>query len=149
MLFEDHSEENPVAIVKTKSDDSRGKQIRKPKHFKADEMNEAAQFCRSESSRYYPSKTSNGIVKDILFEEVHNPNFGDYLSYVLVDFLQYCGPPFILEHPTWVPILQHQLNPNANTYVVPASSSLCSFVMTGLSIPSRDRIPVLYKKGQK
>ena len=45
-----------------------------------------------------------GVVKDIVFEEGHNPNFGDFPSYVLVDFPQYCGPPFLQEHPTWVPI---------------------------------------------
>ena len=47
MLFEEHSEENPVATVKTKNIDSKGKQMGKPKHFKADETPETAQFCRN------------------------------------------------------------------------------------------------------
>jgi hypothetical protein len=113
MLFEEHSKSNPVATLKTKYMDSRGKQIGKPTHFKADEIPETAQFCRN--AKVQISKRNiepcwglynggMGIVKDIIFEEGHNPNFGDFPSYVLVDFPQYCGPPFLPEHPTWVPV---------------------------------------------
>jgi hypothetical protein len=47
ILFQEHSESNPVATVKTKSTDSRGKQIGKTKHSTADEVSEAAQFFRN------------------------------------------------------------------------------------------------------
>jgi hypothetical protein len=113
MLFEEHSEANPVAMVKTKTTDKTGKQIGKSKHFKADEMPQAAQFCRNAKvqishQNIKPSwglyNGSMGIVKDIVFEEGHNPNFGDFPKYVLVDFPQYCGPPFLPQHPSWVPI---------------------------------------------
>jgi GTPase SAR1 family protein len=113
MLFEEHSQSNPVATVKTKYTDSRGKQIGKPAHFKADERPETAQLCRN--AKVQISKRNiepcwglynggMGIVKDIVFQEGHNPNFGDFPSYVLVHFPQYCGPPFLPEHPTWVPV---------------------------------------------
>jgi hypothetical protein len=98
--------------VKTKSIDSRGKQTGKPKHFRADEIPEIAQFCRNAKVQISKQNIEPcwglynggmGIVKDIVFEEGHNPNFGNFPSYILVDFPQYRCLPFLPEHPTWVP----------------------------------------------
>ncbi len=113
MLFDQHSVSNPVAMVKTLCTDKHGKQIGKPAHFKADEIPETAIFCKG--AKVQISKRNiepcwglynggMGIVNDIVFEPGCNPNYGDFPSYVLVDFPQYCGPPFLSEHPTWVPI---------------------------------------------
>jgi hypothetical protein len=113
MLFDQHSKTNPVAVIKTRSINSNGKQIGKSKHFKADEIPETAQFCKDakvqiSKRNIKPSwglyNGSMGIVKDIVFEQGNNPNFGDFPSYILVDFPQYCGPSFLPDHPTWVPI---------------------------------------------
>jgi GTPase SAR1 family protein len=118
MLFNQHSKTNPVAVMKTRSIDSKGKQISKSKHFKAGEIPETAQFCKNakvqiSKRNIKPSwglyNGSMGIVKDIVFEKGHNPNFGDFPSYVLVDFPQYCGPIFLPDHPTWVPITPVEL----------------------------------------
>jgi hypothetical protein len=34
-----------------------------------------------------------GVVRDIVFDKSHSPNFGDFPLHVLVEFLQYDGMP--------------------------------------------------------
>ncbi len=45
-----------------------------------------------------------GTVFEIVYGEYENPNDGSFLQYIIVDFHQYCGPPWMIEHPTRVPI---------------------------------------------
>jgi hypothetical protein len=46
----------------------------------------------------YPCKglydKAMGVVKDIVFDKSHSPNYNDFPLYVLVEFLQYNGMPF-------------------------------------------------------
>ncbi len=37
---------------------------------------------------------------EIIYGEDENPNDGYFPQYVIVDFPQYCGPPWMIEHPT-------------------------------------------------
>ena len=47
---------------------------------------------------------SLGTVIDIVYKKQQSPNNGDLPAYVLVDFKAYCGPVFLQDHPTTVPI---------------------------------------------
>ena len=111
-LLQQHSETNPVAIMKPKGL-QQGKPTRKPKHFTQKEVPECLKICIGAKVQIYwknlhpPFGLYNGamgVVKDIVFELGENPNDGDFAKYVLVDFPQYCGPAYDKKHPTWVPI---------------------------------------------
>jgi hypothetical protein len=41
-----------------------------------------------------------GTVIKIVYSEEENPNDRSLSQYIIVDFLQYCGPSWIKEHPT-------------------------------------------------
>jgi hypothetical protein len=51
-----------------------------------------------------------GTVKEIVFNKDENPLDGTLPQYIIVDFPDYCGSPWIENKQTWVPIPQIELS---------------------------------------
>lgn len=110
-LFNTHSEFNPVAKIKAITTTTRARQ----NHF--DEIRgipKILEICigarvEIRGKNLMPTwglfNSSVGTVIDVLFNEHQTPNNGDLPAYVLVDFNAYCGPVFLQDHPTFVPIV--------------------------------------------
>ena len=109
-----HSYENPVARLKAIST-SKGKLLRNiPKCFKQDNQIEpVSNICRGAKVQlagrnFEPDwglyNGSIGTVKEIVFNKGESPLDGTLPQYVIVEFLEYCGPAWIKNQPKWVPI---------------------------------------------
>jgi hypothetical protein len=120
MLFKQHSSNNPVAKIITYTTNKHGATVSgNSKHFsKSANIMNRTYICRNAKVSLYGKNIkpewglyngSQGIVRDIVFREGDNPNLGDHPRYILVEFPQYKGPPFLQEFPKLVPIvpLQH------------------------------------------
>ena len=119
MLYRDHSKHNPVAIIKTISKNKHGAVISNTsRHFgRESNVQNRTMFCRNAKVHLYGKNIkpewglfngAQGVVKDIVFASGHSPNTNDQPIYVLVDFPQYKGPSFLVDHPTFVPIVPMQ-----------------------------------------
>lgn len=107
-LIRDHSEMNPIAVIKSKIPKSvRTSTLDIMTYPKATLLCREARVC-IKGRNFIPEwglfHGSIGTVKDIVFRPNENPNNGDLPLYVLVDFTNYTGPPFINTRPTWIPI---------------------------------------------
>ena len=111
-LFEEHSVENPVCVVKSVTTRN-GKIVSKSDCFKGEDTPTCSRTCRSarvelRGKNILPScglyNGSMGVVRDIVFQEGHSPNAGDFPLYVLVEFAQYEGEPFDDTNTKLVPI---------------------------------------------
>jgi hypothetical protein len=116
-LFKQHSAENPVAIMKSNIT-KKGKQISQSDHFEKDRIPEASEICREAKvqlaganlhPRWGLYNGAMGIVKDIVFDKSHSPNFGDFPLYVLVEFSQYDGMPLTKTMKKVVPIVPQEI----------------------------------------
>ncbi len=96
-LFNDHSDDNPVAIIKSKLS----------KYYKKndDSVPKITTLCReakvSIKGRNFCPKNglfngAIGTVVEIVYNQGESPNTGHFPQYVLVDFPTYSGPTFIL-----------------------------------------------------
>lgn len=112
-LTEIHCKENPVAVIRPIVTDNNNKR-KKSSHFKTDTVLNKLLLCRGakvqlDSRNIYPQwglyNGSLGIVRDIVYNEGESPNHGDLPKYILTEFFHYCGPPFIKDNPTYVPIV--------------------------------------------
>jgi hypothetical protein len=116
MLYLDHSQENPVANIKTIAKNKFGATITvNAKHFSDDNKVLArTMICRNAKVHLYGKNVKpewglfngvQGVVKDIVYKKNESPNANDFPLYVLVDFPQYKGPPCLKKYPTYVPIV--------------------------------------------
>jgi hypothetical protein len=116
-LFKQHSVENPVAIIKSYTT-KKGKQISHSDRYEKDQLPGTAEICREAKVQLtgaylYPNKClyngAMGVVRDIVFDKSHSPNFGDFPLYVLVEFLQYDGMPFTETRKKVIPIVPQEV----------------------------------------
>jgi hypothetical protein len=116
----EHSINNPIARMRVKGR-SKGKEIRNlPKCFKQDsDIESVLNICREAKvqlmgKNFEPDwglfNGSLGIVKEIVFNKDENPLDGTLPQYVIVEFPDYCGPPWIPDKPKWVPIPPMELH---------------------------------------
>ena len=109
-----HSSENPIARLRVQAV-SKGREINNlPKCFKQEnDIDPIVNICRGAKVQlmgrnFEPDwglyNGSIGTVKEIVFERDENPLDGTLPQYVLVDFPEYCGPPWLKDKPKWVPI---------------------------------------------
>jgi len=109
-----HSSENPIARLRVQAV-SKGREINNlPKCFKQEnDIDPIVNICRGAKvqlmgKNFEPDwglyNGSIGTVKEIVFERDENPLDGTLPQYVLVDFPEYCGPPWLKDKPKWVPI---------------------------------------------
>jgi ATP-dependent exoDNAse (exonuclease V) alpha subunit len=116
-LFKQHSVDNPVAIIKSYTTKN-GKQISHSQHYEKDRIPNSSEICRGAKVQLagynlYPRQGlyngAMGIVKDIVFDESHSPNFGDFPLYVLVEFSQYDGMPLAETMKKMIPIVPQEV----------------------------------------
>jgi len=112
-LFTQHSKSNPVALICPQITGISGKNTRTSIHFAKDDCKLPVRICRGakvqlKNRNFRPEyglfNGSMGEVKEIIYEPLLSPVSGDLPTFVLVDFPKYTGPPFLIEHPTYVPI---------------------------------------------
>jgi hypothetical protein len=105
-LKEKMSKENPVAVIKSRTDTSQKK--RKGNHFNRDSSPPRTCICSGSrvsiiGRNFYPAWGLHvgaiGIVVEIVFRENESPNSGDLPAYVVVDFPAYRGPAWDTKNP--------------------------------------------------
>ena len=115
-LKQEHSETNPVAIIRTQTRNKFGRFTTTSKHFKDSTFPIITKICRNAKvqlagKNFRPEwglfNGSIGKVKEIIYAKGKSPNSGDMPEFILVDFPNYKGPEFIPNHPTYVPIPAH------------------------------------------
>jgi hypothetical protein len=102
------SKKNPVAFCAVHASGKHGKAI--TSHFKdRGDGPENALLCVGakvalEGRNFHPSwglhNGACGIVQEIIFEKGKNPNKNNLPKYIVIEFPQYCGPVWDMEHPT-------------------------------------------------
>jgi hypothetical protein len=112
-LLKANTEDNPVAKLKASTTKRNGMEPGNAAHYEPDRMPPRVNLCKTakvQLTGYNPRPEwglyhgSRGTVIDIVFALGESPNNNDLPLYVLVDFPQYCGPAFDIQHPTFVPI---------------------------------------------
>lgn len=100
------SQLNPVAFCRIQSTGKHGKAV--AIHFR-NESPETAMLCVGakvclEGRNFAPSwglhNGACGTVQEIVFQKGNSPNDKHLPDYVIVDFPQYCGPAWDIDHPT-------------------------------------------------
>jgi len=119
-LKEQHSKPNPIARLKVQSTSKNVKSTKIPKCFKNDnDIQPIISLCREAKvqicgKNFEPDwglfNGAVGTVKEIVFNKDENPLDGTLPQYIIVDFPDYCGPPWMENKPTWVPIPQIELS---------------------------------------
>jgi len=114
-----HSHDNPVARLRVHSISKGKKSNNIPKCYKQDnDIEPIVNLCRGAKVQimgrnFEPDwglyNGSIGTVKEIVFDKDENPLDGTLPQYVIVEFPDYCGPPWIEDRPKWVPIPQIEL----------------------------------------
>ena len=105
MLKLQHSKTNPVAVIKTYSENSCGLQVsNNSKHWnESSKVLNKTLICRNAKVHLYGRNIkpewglfngSQGTVKEIVYKPGESPSTNDMPQYVLVDFPQYKGPFF-------------------------------------------------------
>jgi hypothetical protein len=104
-LKEQHSKQNPIARLKVQSTSKNVKSTKIPKCFKNDKDIQPITNLCCEAKVQICGKTFkpdwglfNGAVvtvKEIVFNKDENPLDGTLPQYIIVDFPDYCGPPWI------------------------------------------------------
>ena len=109
------NENNPVCLLQTqftKTHCEDGRQGNK-KHFDQETIPTKCMLCKGAkvcltNKNFHPNwglyNGALGTVIDIKFAPNENPQTGHLPQYVVVDFPDYKGPPWINEHPTYVPV---------------------------------------------
>jgi PIF1-like helicase len=109
-----NSSNTPVARIKSKTVKPGGRPVSNQTHFDVDRQPGRVLLCKGARvtlNGYNPDPRhglfhgSLGIVQDIVYDIGKSPNVGDFPSYVLVEFYQYCGPELIPNLPRSVPII--------------------------------------------
>jgi len=136
-----HSPDNPIARLKVNSI-SKGKQTNNlPTCFKKDnDIEPVTNICRGAKvqlmgKNFEPDwglyNGSIGTVKEIIFQRDENPLDGTLPQYVIVDFPEYCGPPWIEDQPKWVPIPQVELQCQSHCCTVKFIPLSLAYAKTG------------------
>ena len=112
---------NPVARIKAQTRTLKGVTVSNNSHYDLDRQPSQVLLCRGARvaltginlnpliGLYHGSM---GVVRDIVYDESKSPHTGDFPVYVLVEFFQYCGVPFIPEFPLYVPITTQKIQCN-------------------------------------
>ena len=113
-LNELSNEKNPVLLLQTKfQNKSNGLWNGNSKHYDKDSIPSRQIFCKGAkvaitNKNFQPNwglyNGALGTVKGIKFKKNENPQDGHLPLYIVVDFPNYCGPSWIIEKPTLVPI---------------------------------------------
>jgi hypothetical protein len=112
-LLKANTADNPVAKLKASTTKRNGMEPGNAAHYEPDRMPPRVNLCKTakvQLTGYNPRPEwglyhgSRGTVIDIVFALGESPNNNDLPLYVLVDFPQYCGPAFDIQHPTFVPV---------------------------------------------
>ena len=113
MLKKVNSLGNPVARIKAKTMKANGALVSNNSHYDTDRQPPKVLLCVGARvcltgvnlnpliGLYHGSM---GIVRDIVYDDPKSPNTDDLPSYVLVEFVQYCGENFIPGLPRYVPV---------------------------------------------
>ena len=113
MLYRNHAKTNPVAIIRAHTTSTQQNIRGCNKHYDGARHPPITCFAIGSTIQItgYNAQPkwglyhgSIGTVIDIVFYHGQNPNLGHQPKYVLCDFPQYTGPPFLQQHPTYVPI---------------------------------------------
>ncbi len=122
-LKEMNTKENPVAVVRAETkrykDNMRARNMGHYDNERTPAMINIACNCQVQLTgtnlcpKWGLYHGARGKVLDIVYNPSHSPP-EDLPLYVLVDFPQYCGPAFIEEHPTVVPIAPIKVPCNKN-----------------------------------
>lgn len=100
-----HSETNPVAFIRVKSEGSAGKAI--GRHFKRGSVPETAVVCLNsivalDGINFCPEwglhNGALGYIREIVYAEKKSPNKGDLPEYVVVEFPNYRGPAWDVDN---------------------------------------------------
>ena len=121
-LQETHSPTNPVAKIKAVTMKN-GVVVGNNSHYD-DSVPASTNLCRNarvsiSGCNIRPSwglyNGSIGTVVEIVFHPGESPNNGNQPAYVLVEFLDYCGPPFLPNFPKLVPIVHTTVQCDKNS----------------------------------
>jgi hypothetical protein len=108
-LFKQDSVDNPVAIIKSYTTKN-GKQISPSDHYEKDQTVDISEMCREAKVQLTGANFylyivlyngAMGVMKDIVFDKSHSPNYGDFPLHVLVEFLQYRHNSQMVFNPTY------------------------------------------------
>ena len=112
-LKEINTQDNPVAVIKAPTISLKNDlKVRAIDHYDNDRTPAISNIARNAQvqltginlcPKWGLYHGARGKVLDIVYHPEHSPP-EDLPLYVLVEFSQYCGPPFIEGHPTVVPI---------------------------------------------
>lgn len=104
---------SPVARIRSKTEKN-GRQVSNQTHFDSDRTPNRVLLCKGARVTLNGCNPdpknglfhgSLGIVRDIVYDAGKSPNLGDFPSYILVEFYQYCGEDIIPEYPRCIPIV--------------------------------------------
>jgi hypothetical protein len=148
-----HSINNPIARMRVKGR-SKGKEIRNlPKCFKQDsDIEPVLNICREAKvqlmgKNFEPDwglfNGSIGIVKEIVFNKDENPLDGTLPQYAIVEFPDYCGPPWIPDKPKWVPIPPVELHCQSHCCNVQFIPLALAYAKTGHTFQGQSAGPEL------
>lgn len=108
MLRREHSTSNPVARISSKTINNAGATVQKTLHFKDHPAPLITNICRGARVQITGRNLEPdwglyngaiGTVMEIVFAQDKNPIDGEQPEFVIVEFVQYCGPPWISENP--------------------------------------------------
>jgi len=112
MLRREHSAENPVARIRSKITTQTRNTNQNTTHFKDNPVPIITNLCRNARVQITGRNLEPdwglyngaiGTVKEIVYEHDKSPIGGDLPEFVLVEFTQYCGPPWITDKPKVTP----------------------------------------------
>ena len=108
-LRNQHSPDNPVAQIKSSITNRAGTRVQNSRHFRDDQAPKVTNICRGakvqiSGRNFEPDwglfNGAIGTVKEIVYSADESPIEGHFPQYVIVEFPQYRGPPWMPEQPT-------------------------------------------------
>jgi hypothetical protein len=113
MLLKANQQGNPVARMKSRTEDKHGKRVANNAHFDAERCPIEVRLCKTAKVALNGQNISPalglyhgslGTVEDIVYHPGERPEHGDLPAYVLVNFSQYCGKQLVAHSKQSVPI---------------------------------------------
>jgi AAA domain len=113
MLLKANRQGNPVARIKSITENSNGKRVSNNSHYDADRYPVEVLLCKSAKVALNGQNLNPGIglfhgslgtIEDIIYHTNQRPEHGDLPAYVLVNFAQYCGKQLVPHSKQSIPI---------------------------------------------
>jgi AAA domain len=113
MLLKANRQGNPVARMKSRTEDKHGKRVANNAHYDAERCPIEIRLCKTAKVALNGQNISPalglyhgslGTVEDIVYHPGERPEHGDLPAYVLVNFSQYCGKQLVPHSKQSVPI---------------------------------------------